>query len=54
MNPEEALAAFKSISPVILLLWVRNYNLVGLARGAVVICCIVMTSLYVAMLVGND
>ncbi len=51
MDPEEALAAFKSISPVILLLWVRNYNLVGLARGPVVICCIVMTSLYVAMLV---
>lgn len=51
MDPEEALAAFKSISPVILLLWVRNYNLVSLARGPVVICCIVMTSLYVAMLV---
>ncbi len=51
MNPEEALAAFKSISPVILLLWVRNYNLINLARGPVVICCIVMTSLYIAMLV---
>ncbi len=50
MNPEEALAAFKSISPVILLLWVRNYNLINLARVPVVICCIVMTSLYIAML----
>lgn len=50
MDSDEALAAFKSISPAILLLWVRNYDLVSLARGPVVICCIAITSLYIAML----
>ncbi len=52
MDSDEALAASKSISPAILLLWVRNYNLVNIARSPVVICCIVMTSLYIAILVN--
>lgn len=52
MDPEEALAALKSISPMILLLWVRNYDLINLSRGPVVICCIILTIIYIAMLVN--
>lgn len=49
-DPDEALAVFKSISPILLLLWVRNYDLVSLSKGPVVICCIISTVTYIAII----
>lgn len=47
---EEVLAVFKSVTPLILLLWVGRYDLVSLARGPVVICCFLSMVIYIAML----
>lgn len=47
IDDKEALAVFKSIAPSLLLLWVRNFNLVKIARGPVVICCVAITIIYI-------
>ncbi len=49
-NSEEALAIFKAISPIILLLWVREYDMVQLSKAPVVICCGICAIIYIAML----
>lgn len=50
MDDKEVLAVFKSIAPALLLLWVRNFDLVKIARGPVVICCAVTTVLFLAII----
>lgn len=50
LDENEVLAVYKSISPAILLLWTRKYNLLLLARGPVVLCCIIMTLFFLLIL----
>lgn len=52
VDPDEVLAAFKSIAPVVLLLWTRNYNMVKLSRFPVVLCCFISLATYIAMSVN--
>ncbi len=52
MDETETLAIFKSVTPLLLLLWVRDYDLVKLSLGPVVICCIITAIVYIAMLVN--
>lgn len=51
-DDEEVLAAFKSISPIILLLWVDRYDIIKIARIPVVLCCILCLILYI--IVSSD
>ncbi len=51
MDETEMLAVFKSVAPLLLLFWVREYDLVKLSYGPVVLCCIIMSVVYIAMLV---
>lgn len=39
-------ALYKSISPIVLLLWIREFDLVRIARGPVIICCLIMDALF--------
>ena len=50
VDETEVLAVYKAISPVLLLLWIRNYDLIKLSKGPVVICCILMTMLFFLIL----
>ena len=49
-DEDETLAIFKASAPVLLLFWVKNYDLVKLSRGPVVICCILSALAYIGML----
>jgi len=42
----EVLAAFKSISPVILFLWADRYDVIKIARLPVIVCCILCIIFY--------
>lgn len=49
MDDHETLAVFKSISPIVLLLWVKHYNLIKLAKPAVIICCFLSLVIYICI-----
>ncbi len=42
---------FKSISPVILLLWIRDFDLLRLSRFPVILCCLIMDILFLCILI---
>lgn len=45
-DESEVLGAFKSISPIILLLWIDRYDMVKIARPPVIFCCILSIIIY--------
>jgi len=51
IDPDEALAVFKSISPSILLLWIREYNIVRLSKAPVIICSVIMFIIFTIVLI---
>ncbi len=46
---DETVATLKAISPTLLLLWVDKYDLIKLSRGPVVLCCFVVSLVYIFM-----
>lgn len=48
----EVMAVFKSVAPIVILLWVRQYDVIKLARGPVVLCCFLCMITYIAMLIN--
>ncbi len=50
VDDNEVLAVFKSISPLVLLLWIREFNLMNLAKFPVIICCLITDILFVSIM----
>lgn len=48
-DTDEALALLKSMSPIIILLWVDKFNLIKLSRIPVVISCLIVDILFILM-----
>lgn len=46
-DENEVLGAFKSISPIILLLWINRYDMVKIARLPVILCCVLSLVIYI-------
>lgn len=49
IEDEDVLAVFKSISPIILLLWCYKYDLVALSKGPVILCSFSVVVLYLVI-----
>lgn len=53
-DSDAVLANFKAISPAILLLWVGEFDLYKIARGPVIICCILMDALFSLIIIHPE
>ncbi len=51
IDTEDVLHIFKSISPIILLLWVREFDLLNLSRIPTLFCCILMDTFFCLILI---
>lgn len=48
---EDSMAVFKSIAPSVLLLWIREFDLIRLSRLPVILTCIIMDLLFLCIII---